>query len=828
MWPRHLALCCLLLTSAASAQAETVGVTAAVNQDARSVVAGSGPRTIELGDNVVFNQRIDTDANGLVQILLADGTAFTVGPNSSLTIDSFVYDPAANTASVAASVTKGFVRFIGGRTSKDGGGVSIDTPIGTAGIRGAVADINLGTDGGLPPFISLLFGEEISLSTPGAAPQSITEAGFSIAIIDGQPQVQRTPPEYIAAMQQALAPKPGSTGGAPNGPTNQTVQRSGLAASNSAYAPQANALSLNGYVGIRGDFDAAVAWAELQDIYRDLRDFFNQHPGYQNPDADPEAPTFMFAPVRVLTASTYLDPNGNVAFDGRGIVNVRSGDEGAIYYGFNNADGVIQFEDGRILTLPFLDDQPFASYPVSGAYPGTLYVGQNEFRAYFLKDSGGSPVYAITGYSAAADAVFQNADIWRYRLSADPLAPFLDNNQAVIPFADGARAAEFASYDKSSGDLYIAGTPGAGGQVLARGLQAWIAISGQGANQASAIGITIGSVRDDQGPHFTGSRTGSERLANGQQLALFGSVGTQPSGENNGGFFGASGENIVIGTNDAQDGGAADPYGTIHVGNRTEVISGANAARTFDDLTGFVSGIASEVGAGGPKAMRGVINLRFDAANGTLTGKIDANPSDVIGGSTEWTFFNIADDSAYVSDDLFAARQSGTGSYLVSAGALFDGSSAALPSAKICECEYLKWGWWGEAGMNESAISGTHLGNWIIGDVTDAASLPQSGTATFSGNAIGTVLAGGQQYIAAGDMSAGVDFGTGQGNVAITNFDGHDFGSGFSSTGPSFSGATGNTAVSGAFVGPGASEIMGNFSTSDGGWSATGIFGGAR
>ena len=120
-----------LLAATDPASAERVGVTTAVNQDARASVAGRGMKTIALGDEVIHNQVIDTDERGLVQILLADGTAFTVGPNSSLTIDSFVYDPAAGTAKVSASLSKGFMRFIGGRTSKTAGGAMRGTAAGS-------------------------------------------------------------------------------------------------------------------------------------------------------------------------------------------------------------------------------------------------------------------------------------------------------------------------------------------------------------------------------------------------------------------------------------------------------------------------------------------------------------------------------------------------------------------------------------------------------------------------------------------------------------------------------------------------------------------------
>src|SRR5690349_21248434 len=102
-----------VVASLASQAHAEVGVAAAVNVDARGRPPGAAPRVITLGTNVVFNEEISTDSAGLVQILLLDGTTFTVGPNSQLTIDEFVYDPNTGDAKVVASLTKGVFRFVG-------------------------------------------------------------------------------------------------------------------------------------------------------------------------------------------------------------------------------------------------------------------------------------------------------------------------------------------------------------------------------------------------------------------------------------------------------------------------------------------------------------------------------------------------------------------------------------------------------------------------------------------------------------------------------------------------------------------------------------------
>ena len=91
----------LLALATVGAMAQSVGVASAVNQSALGAAPGQVPKTVFLGDQIIHNQKIVTDAHGLLQILLADGTSFTVGPNSTLTIDSFVYDPDKGTAKEA-------------------------------------------------------------------------------------------------------------------------------------------------------------------------------------------------------------------------------------------------------------------------------------------------------------------------------------------------------------------------------------------------------------------------------------------------------------------------------------------------------------------------------------------------------------------------------------------------------------------------------------------------------------------------------------------------------------------------------------------------------
>src|SRR4030042_5500849 len=82
-----LGLCFGLAAAIGPAEADKVGVAAAVNPDAFSSLAGAPQSQLNIGKSIFFNERINTPTNGVVQVLLVDGSTFTVGPGSRLVID---------------------------------------------------------------------------------------------------------------------------------------------------------------------------------------------------------------------------------------------------------------------------------------------------------------------------------------------------------------------------------------------------------------------------------------------------------------------------------------------------------------------------------------------------------------------------------------------------------------------------------------------------------------------------------------------------------------------------------------------------------------------
>jgi hypothetical protein len=119
-----------------SFRAEQQKGAAAVNPAAQARGSG-GSRTIVIGQSIAHRERIQTTSAGSVQLLFLDKTSMTIGPNSDLAIDEYVYDPASNSGKLAATLSKGVMRFVGGQISH-AGNAQITTPNAVVGIRGGV------------------------------------------------------------------------------------------------------------------------------------------------------------------------------------------------------------------------------------------------------------------------------------------------------------------------------------------------------------------------------------------------------------------------------------------------------------------------------------------------------------------------------------------------------------------------------------------------------------------------------------------------------------------------------------------------------------------
>ena len=92
---------------------------------------------LQNGSKIFFGDTIVSKKNANAQILLIDQTVLTLGEDTEMTIDEFIYDPNSNEGSFVSSVKSGTVKFITGKISKNNPeDLEVKYPAGTLGARG--------------------------------------------------------------------------------------------------------------------------------------------------------------------------------------------------------------------------------------------------------------------------------------------------------------------------------------------------------------------------------------------------------------------------------------------------------------------------------------------------------------------------------------------------------------------------------------------------------------------------------------------------------------------------------------------------------------------
>ena len=94
-------------------------------------------RQLKAGDKIYLNETIYAGASSGTQILLLDQSTFTVGEDSEVVMDTFVFDPETNDGKIVASVKQGSLKVISGLISKKNpDSLTVEVPEGTLGSRG--------------------------------------------------------------------------------------------------------------------------------------------------------------------------------------------------------------------------------------------------------------------------------------------------------------------------------------------------------------------------------------------------------------------------------------------------------------------------------------------------------------------------------------------------------------------------------------------------------------------------------------------------------------------------------------------------------------------
>ncbi|WP_422034158.1 FecR family protein [Reyranella sp.] len=160
----------LPLAFASAASAQQAGVTSAASGDPRGTPPSMPTRTLRVGIDVFGNERVTTGAADRAHLVFLDGSGLTIGANSELVIDKFVFDPNRNVGELAVNATKGALRFVGGAISKKGD-VIIRTPSAHIGVRGGIVTVTVGADGSTTA--TFLFGDRMTVSNAAGTQRAV-------------------------------------------------------------------------------------------------------------------------------------------------------------------------------------------------------------------------------------------------------------------------------------------------------------------------------------------------------------------------------------------------------------------------------------------------------------------------------------------------------------------------------------------------------------------------------------------------------------------------------------------------------------------------------
>ena len=88
---------------------------------------------------------METGSNSALHITFMDDAVLRIGSKSQVVLDEFVYDPNTGKGKMVTHLSKGVIRFISGKMSKQG--VKIMTPTAVIGIRGTDFIVSVDDDG---------------------------------------------------------------------------------------------------------------------------------------------------------------------------------------------------------------------------------------------------------------------------------------------------------------------------------------------------------------------------------------------------------------------------------------------------------------------------------------------------------------------------------------------------------------------------------------------------------------------------------------------------------------------------------------------------------
>ena len=128
----------LMMSTSVFAQ-EDIGVASMIKNEVQMKNPGADDfEVVSIKDKIYMLSEVTSGDDAKMQILFKDESMFTVGSNSEMVINEFVYNPSSGSGKMTASIKRGAFRFMSGRVAKDPNAVKINTPSASMGVRGTL------------------------------------------------------------------------------------------------------------------------------------------------------------------------------------------------------------------------------------------------------------------------------------------------------------------------------------------------------------------------------------------------------------------------------------------------------------------------------------------------------------------------------------------------------------------------------------------------------------------------------------------------------------------------------------------------------------------
>jgi hypothetical protein len=762
------AITALTAAGSSGAVAQTVGAAGAVNPQAHG-----GDRVLQVGSSIIFRERISTSAGGSTQVMFVDKTTLSVGPNSNILIDEFVYNPNAGAGRMTVTLTKGAMRMVGGNVSHTEG-ATIKTPLAAIGVRGGVATVKHDARGGTQAInhfgtLTVTVCERQLGSTSDAQPrhgcagpsETITRPGYGVSVkaAGTAPSAPAPVPQAeIAALTQQLTSQPTQSGGVSpqNRPTDAIVVAMGVGQTSANLVPS-EVRSVQGHNASQTAGSMKVEPVQSQSL-ADAVQRSGARASEQSalqatlPPTQPQAPLPAFYALSVA-------PDAGL---GSGVPYLPAA---FAVPGTYVVSDVLGYRRGGI--DPATGDARFGSLTLQA---GLVIVGSGASQAstFFVMSGGFTPLADGTQFhNAGFDASTRRAA----NFSAGFASGAVGSDAANTPLNPN-RLPTGALLDQNTRD-------GATGAVIPLNAFYFPGGGGPSANytfsqsaSATALPPGLGQVRPDT--TLSGFVGGLARTLHSTQ---------QPPNDTTYNFAGPSFP--IVGGITIQfdsDRGRMQVNGVL---TKVDNFSG--------DIHEFSDG-AWQIGNLNPSARTRATYID-DRLFGGRSGVNE--PATTNSNTTEISTTN--------EQTLVRSRQAFASSDLVQAQTFFPGVNFSS-----CTCEFTRWGFWSADNYRSNGdltteADRTHLMTWVAGRLASPAEVPLSGTAVYNGFVVGSFKNANDEYVAAGNFQANVNFASGA-TISIPSLDGRAY-SGSVTRAPALNELTGtltgtggaNMAINGAF-----------------------------